>query len=192
MSDVAPLCPAGPVIGRLAVVGLGLIGGSFAKGLKASGLCGEVVGCDSDPLARRLAIPLGVVDRVTDNLAEAVQGADVIMLAVPVLAMEDVLTTLASMRLGHAVLTDAGSTKGAIVDAVEKAFGAVPAAFVPGHPIAGSEKSGIQATRADLFNRHMDHPVVARRRGHGHGAAGSQARRCTPPVPVRSTWVVHQ
>ena len=145
---------AAPVVKRLTVVGLGLIGGSFARGLRASGLCGEVVGCDPDPQTRRMAIPLGVVDRVTDNLAEAVQGADVIMLAVPVLAMEEVLSTLASLHLGQAVLTDAGSTKGAVVEAVEKAFGAIPATFVPGHPIAGSEKSGIEATRADLFSRH--------------------------------------
>ncbi|WP_150303450.1 bifunctional prephenate dehydrogenase/3-phosphoshikimate 1-carboxyvinyltransferase [Pseudomonas saliphila] len=154
MNDVTRLSPATPIIGRLAVVGLGLIGGSFAKGMRESGLCQEVVGCDPDPLARRNAIPLGVVDSVTDDLAEAVQGADVIMLAVPVLAMKDVLTGLASLDLGQAVVTDAGSTKGAVVEAVEQAFGSVPPLFVPGHPIAGSEKSGIEATRADLFRRH--------------------------------------
>src|SRR5690606_28342531 len=149
MNDVTRLSPATPVIGRLAVVGLGLIGGSFAKGMRESGLCQEVVGCDPDPMARRTAIPLGVVDSVTDDLAQAVRGADVIMLAVPVLAMKDVLAGLASLDLGQAVLTDAGSTKGAVVEAVEQAFGSVPPLFVPGHPIAGSEKSGIEATRAD-------------------------------------------
>lgn len=154
MNDVTRLSPATPVIGRLAVVGLGLIGGSFAKGMRESGLCQEVVGCDPDPMARRNAIPLGVVDSVTDDLAQAVRGADVIMLAVPVLAMKDVLAGLASLDLGQAVLTDAGSTKGAVVEAVEQAFGSVPPLFVPGHPIAGSEKSGIEATRADLFRRH--------------------------------------
>ncbi|HDZ57684.1 MAG TPA: bifunctional prephenate dehydrogenase/3-phosphoshikimate 1-carboxyvinyltransferase [Pseudomonas xinjiangensis] len=153
MSD-SSLLPPNPVLGRLTVVGLGLIGGSFAKGVRESGICEEVVGCDPDPTARRLALPLGVVDRVTDDLAEAVQGADVIMLAVPVLAMESVLTQLSGMDLGQAVLTDAGSTKGAVVKAVEKAFGQTPALFVPGHPIAGSEKSGVEAAKAELFKRH--------------------------------------
>ena len=154
MIEVNNLSPQKSIIGRLAVVGLGLIGGSFAKGLRASGLCREVVGCDPDPLTRRLAVPLGVVDRVTDSLAEAVREADVIILAVPVLAMEPVLAELAALDLGQAVVSDVGSTKGAVVKAVEEAFGEVPALFVPGHPIAGSEKSGVEAARGDLFARH--------------------------------------
>ena len=144
----------GPPIGRLAVVGLGLIGGSFAKGLRQSGLCREVVGCDRDPATLRQAVPLGVVDRVTDDLAEAVQGADLIMLAVPVLAMERVLGQLAQLDLGQAVITDAGSTKNAVVDAVRGAFGRIPPQFVPGHPIAGSERSGVESADAQLFRNH--------------------------------------
>lgn len=154
MSDVNNSSLPGAKLGRLTVVGLGLIGGSFAKGLREAGLFNEVVGCDLDPTARRLALPLGVVDRVTDDLAEAVRDADVIMLAVPVLAMKKVLADLASMDLGQVVLTDAGSTKGAVVKAVQEAFGQVPALFVPGHPIAGSEKSGVEASQADLYQRH--------------------------------------
>ncbi len=154
MVDVNSLSSSVPTIGRLAVIGLGLIGGSFAKGIRQAGVCAEVVGCDPDPMARRLALPLGVVDRVTDNLAEAVRDADVILLAVPVLAMEKVLAELATLSLGQAVLTDVGSTKGAVVKAVEQAFGQIPPLFVPGHPIAGSEKSGVEAARAELFRRH--------------------------------------
>ncbi|PAU86472.1 bifunctional prephenate dehydrogenase/3-phosphoshikimate 1-carboxyvinyltransferase [Pseudomonas sp. WN033] len=154
MVDVNSLSSSMPTIGRLAVIGLGLIGGSFAKGIRQAGVCSEVVGCDPDPMARRLALPLGVVDRVTDNLAEAVRDADVILLAVPVLAMEKVLAELATLSLGQAVLTDVGSTKGAVVKAVEQAFGQIPPLFVPGHPIAGSEKSGVEAARAELFRRH--------------------------------------
>lgn len=149
-----PVSSGQPTMGRLAVIGLGLIGGSLAKGARESGLFGDVVGCDPDATARRMAIPLGVVDRVTDSLAEAVQGADVIVLAVPVLAMQRVLDELVVLDLGQAVLTDVGSTKGAVVAAVEKAFGQIPSRFVPGHPIAGSEKSGVEAARADLFYRH--------------------------------------
>jgi prephenate dehydrogenase len=97
VSNVETLSPASATIGRLAVVGLGLIGGSFAKGIRESGVCREVVGCDANPVTREQALPLGVVDRVTASLAEAVQGADVILLAVPVLAMEAVLAELAAL-----------------------------------------------------------------------------------------------
>ncbi|WP_285275142.1 bifunctional prephenate dehydrogenase/3-phosphoshikimate 1-carboxyvinyltransferase [Halopseudomonas bauzanensis] len=145
---------AAPIIGRLAVIGLGLIGGSFAKGMRQSGLCREVVGCDRDPATLRQAVPLGAVDDITDDLASAVQGADLIMLAVPVLAMEQVLGQLARLELGQAVITDAGSTKNAVVDAVRTAFGHLPPQFVPGHPIAGSERSGVEAADAHLFRNH--------------------------------------
>lgn len=141
-------------IGRLVVVGLGLIGGSFAKGLRERGLCREVVGVDLDAESRRLAVQLGVVDRCESDLAAACQGADVIQLAVPILAMERVLGELARMELGHAVLTDVGSAKGNVVRAAAQAFAGKSVRFVPGHPIAGSERSGVEAANADLFRRH--------------------------------------
>ncbi|WP_426112064.1 bifunctional prephenate dehydrogenase/3-phosphoshikimate 1-carboxyvinyltransferase [Pseudomonas sp. DSP3-2-2] len=142
------------MIGRLVVVGLGLIGGSFAKGLRESGLCGEVVGVDLDPQSRKLAVELGVVDRCEEDLAAACRGADVIQLAVPILAMEKMLALLATFDLGDAVLTDVGSAKGNVVRAATQAFGGMPARFVPGHPIAGSEQSGVEASNAQLFKRH--------------------------------------
>lgn len=142
------------MIGRLVVVGLGLIGGSFAKGLRESGVCREVVGVDLDPQSRQLAVELGVVDRCEEDLLLACQGADVIQLAVPILAMEKLLALLAGMDLGQAVLTDVGSAKGNVVRAAQEAFGGMPARFVPGHPIAGSEQSGVEASNAQLFRRH--------------------------------------
>ncbi|MDP9527374.1 bifunctional prephenate dehydrogenase/3-phosphoshikimate 1-carboxyvinyltransferase [Pseudomonas protegens] len=142
------------MIGRLVVIGLGLIGGSFAKGLRESGVCREVVGVDLDPQSRRLAVELGVVDRCEEDLALACQGADVIQLAVPILAMEKLLALLAKMDLGQAVLTDVGSAKGNVVRAAQEAFAGMPARFVPGHPIAGSEQSGVEASNAQLFRRH--------------------------------------
>lgn len=144
----------GPLIGRLVVVGLGLIGGSFAKGIRQSGLCHEVVGVDLNAQSRRLAVELGVVDRCEEDLAKACEGADVIQLAVPILGMEKVLARLAPLDLGNAILTDVGSAKGNVVRAAQEAFGAMPARFVPGHPIAGSEQSGVEASNADLFRRH--------------------------------------
>lgn len=143
-----------PLIDRLAVIGLGLIGASFAKGLRERGLCGEVVGFDLDLESRRQAVELGVVDRCADDLASACQGADVIQLAVPILAMERVLEQLASLDLGEAVLTDVGSAKGNVVRCARECFGRMPARFVPGHPIAGSERSGVTAAQSTLFRRH--------------------------------------
>jgi prephenate dehydrogenase len=152
--DVITAPTAQPLIGRLVVVGLGLIGGSFAKGLRQSGLCREVVGVDLDPQSRRLAVELGVVDRCEESLAAACVGADVIQLAVPILSMEKLLDVLATLDLGDAVLTDVGSAKGNVVRAACRAFGTMPARFVPGHPIAGSERSGVEAANARLFRCH--------------------------------------
>jgi len=152
--DVISMKPGEPMIGRLVVVGLGLIGGSFAKGIRESGLCGEVVGVDLDPQSRKLAVELGVVDRCEEDLATACRGADVIQLAVPILAMERVLALLATFNLGNTVLTDVGSAKGNVVKAARLAFGTMPTHFVPGHPIAGSEQSGVEASNAELFKRH--------------------------------------
>lgn len=154
MSDVMAVPQRAPIIERLVVVGLGLIGGSFAKGMRESGLCREVVGVDLDPESRRMAVELGVVDRCEAELAAACQGASVIQLAVPILAMEKLLAALAKLDLGDAVLTDVGSAKGNVVRAARMAFDGLPARFVPGHPIAGSEQSGVEASNAELFRRH--------------------------------------
>ncbi len=143
-----------PLFGRLVVVGLGLIGGSFAKGMKESGLFHEVVGVDRDRETRRLAVELEVVDSAEAELAVACQNADVIQLAVPILAMERVLAELAALDIGQAVLTDVGSAKGSVARAARKAFAGKAFRFVPGHPIAGSEKSGVTAANGQLFKRH--------------------------------------
>lgn len=143
-----------PLIGRLVVVGLGLIGGSFAKGLRASGLCEEVVGVDLDVCSRERAVELGVTDRCEADLAAACVGADVIQLAVPILAMEKVLAVLSRLDLGDAVITDVGSAKGNVVRAAREVFGRQRMTrFVPGHPIAGSEQSGVEASNGEMFRR---------------------------------------
>jgi 3-phosphoshikimate 1-carboxyvinyltransferase len=143
-----------PLFDRLVVVGLGLIGGSFAKGIKESGLFREVVGVDRDAETRQLAVELGVVDSSESELSIACQGADVIQLAVPILAMERVLAELASINVDRAVLTDVGSAKGNVARAARIAFAGKALRFVPGHPIAGSEKSGVTAANGQLFKRH--------------------------------------
>lgn len=139
---------------RLVVIGLGLIGGSFARGVREHGLAREVVGFDLCAESREMAVRLGVVDRSEGDLARACAGADVIMLAVPILTMEKVLAELGRLSLGNAVVTDAGSAKASIVAAARHAFGERICRFVPGHPIAGSEKSGVTAANGELFRRH--------------------------------------
>lgn len=153
-SAVTQVQSVAPKLGRLVVIGLGLIGGSFAKGLRERGLFREVIGVDLDPESRRLAVELGVVDRCEVDLLAACQGADVIQLAVPILAMEKLLAELAKLDLGAAVLTDVGSAKGNVVRAARLAFTGKAVRFVPGHPIAGSEQSGVEASNAQLFRRH--------------------------------------
>ena len=136
------------------VVGLGLIGGSFAAALKAAGVCREIVGYDRNKVSVSKALELGIIDGGAESLAEAVTQADLIMLSVPMLAMEPVLEELSRYSLQGKVVTDVGSCKGLLVQAAERVFGAVPANLIPGHPIAGSEKSGVESAKADLFMAH--------------------------------------
>ncbi len=142
------------VIDRLLVIGLGLIGGSFALGLKQRGGCGRVVGYDSCREQLVEGLRLGVIDEIAEDLQRAVGQADVVMLAVPVKAMERVMATINPWLSASTVLTDAGSAKGSVVEVARRVFGQVPSMFVPGHPIAGSEKSGVSASKSDLFLRH--------------------------------------
>ncbi|MBB6341806.1 3-phosphoshikimate 1-carboxyvinyltransferase [Pseudomonas fluvialis] len=139
---------------RLVVIGLGLIGGSFAKGMREAGLFREVVGVDLDAESCRLAVELGVVDRCESDLAAACVGASVIQLAVPILAMEKLLVSLGRLPLGETVLTDVGSAKGNILRAARRELAQQLPRFVPGHPIAGSEQSGVEAAKGNLFRRH--------------------------------------
>ena len=142
------------IVDRLLVIGLGLIGGSFAKGLKQRGCCGTVVGYNRNAAALEEGLRLGVIDEACPDLEEAVRQADLVMLAVPVKVMETLMAQIAPWLREGCILTDAGSAKGNVVRAAEQAFGEVPSFFVPGHPIAGSEKSGVSAAKADLYERH--------------------------------------
>jgi len=141
------------MIQRLCIIGVGLIGGSLARAVKRAGFCAEVVGSGRDENQLRRAVELGVIDRYETDPARAVIGADMVVLAVPLGAMEQVMRGIAPHVERDAVITDVGSAKGSVVTAAEAAFGAAPAHFVPGHPIAGTEKSGVEASAADLFQR---------------------------------------
>ncbi|WP_324781221.1 prephenate dehydrogenase [Thiobacillus sedimenti] len=138
------------IVDTLAVVGTGLIGGSFALALKQAGAVREVLGVGRNPARLALARELGVIDRAAD-WAEAAQ-ADCVLLALPVGETEAALKQLLPHLKPGAVVTDAGSTKAEVVAAARAVLGARSADFVPGHPIAGSERSGPGAARADLYH----------------------------------------
>ncbi len=143
--------PPAPLVERLCVVGVGLIGGSLARAARAAGLCREVVGAGREAASLERARALGVVDRWSLDPAEAAAGAALVVVAVPVGAMGAVFRALAPAVRAGAVLTDVGSVKAAVVATARRAFGAVPARLVPGHPIAGTERSGVEASFAELF-----------------------------------------
>lgn len=134
---------------QLALVGTGLIGGSFALALKAAGAVREVIGVGRNPARLTVARELGLIDRAVD-WPEAAQ-ADCILLAMPVGETEAVLKQLTPYLKPDTIVTDAGSTKANVVAAARAALGARFVDFVPGHPIAGSEQSGPGAARANLF-----------------------------------------
>ena len=136
---------------RVAVIGVGLIGGSFALGLKAAGLCGHVVGVGRDPANMRVALERGAVDSVQTDAAGAVRDADLVLVATPVAQFPATFSKIAASLKPGALLTDAGSTKQDVVAAARAALGDKFSQFVPAHPIAGGEHSGAAAARADLY-----------------------------------------
>lgn len=136
------------------IIGLGLIGGSLAKALKQQGQFGQIIGFDRSADELALGVQMGVIDQVAEQLPDAVAKADLIVLAVPVKAMERVLSDIAPFLKVDALITDVGSTKGNMVAAARRVFTTLPSGFVPGHPIAGSEKSGVAAADAGLFEAH--------------------------------------
>lgn len=140
------------MIGRLSIVGLGLLGGSVAKAARAASLAQEIVGVGRNPKSLEPALRERAVDRITTDLAEGVRGADMIVLATPVATLERQLPAVWEAASSHALLTDVGSTKAGIVRAAE-ALGALrPLGFVGSHPMAGSNLSGFSVARADLFS----------------------------------------
>jgi prephenate dehydrogenase len=139
------------MITRLCVIGVGLIGGSLAMALRRAGAVGEIVGSGRDERNLRRARELGVIDRFDLDPGRAAEGADLIVLAVPLGAMKSVCIAISEHVLPNAVLTDVGSAKQTVIDAATAALRKTTERFVPGHPIAGTERSGIEAAFADLF-----------------------------------------
>ncbi len=142
------------MIKKLAIFGVGLIGGSLALALKRAGHCELIVGCDTNVERLQYAVELKVIDQFTVDPSEAVVDADMVVLAVPMLAMESVLQSISKDLADDVVLTDVGSCKASVVAAASRVFDGMPPRFVPAHPIAGREKSGVESSLVDLFAAH--------------------------------------
>ncbi|MGH8507796.1 MAG: prephenate dehydrogenase [Gammaproteobacteria bacterium] len=135
---------------RVAIIGVGLIGGSLARDLMCAGE--RVTGYDVDPMALRRARDLGVIDEPCADLSAAVEGAEIVVIAVPLGAVPEIFQGLAGHLDKHAVITDVGSVKASVVDAARHYLGDHLPRFVPGHPIAGTEHNGVENSCAGLFH----------------------------------------
>jgi prephenate dehydrogenase len=136
---------------KIVIIGLGLIGGSLARALVATGCECEIVGVGRDAKVLQQAIEDGSITSFTTDVQTACAEADLIVVAVPVLSVKAMLQEFAPVLAPHTIITDVASVKHSVVSAAREVFGNVPANFVPGHPIAGSEQSGYKAANAELF-----------------------------------------
>ena len=145
------------LIEHLSIIGVGLIGGSLARALRKAKLVGRITGCNRCEETLKKAVELGVIDDYTLDISEAVKGADVVVIGTPLSTTEKLLPQIAEALGENTILTDVGSAKGSVVNVARTALGNAFPRFVPGHPIAGTEQSGVEASFAELF---IDHRVI--------------------------------
>lgn len=146
-----------PVVGRLVVIGLGLIGSSLAAAAKTRGLVAEVVGISRRASTLELALEANIIDTAYEDLAAVAPTlgpADMVLIGVPTLSVPGILADCQRLLDPAVTISDVASVKGSVIEAATALYGAMPVQFVPGHPIAGSEKSGVTAANADLFQNH--------------------------------------
>ncbi len=139
------------MIDKLAIIGVGLIGSSLSLALKEAGAVRQVIGFGRNQKNLARGVELGVLDDFTESIEACVSDADVIVVAVPLGTMRKVFTELKSAVKKDAVITDVGSAKGSVVSAARDELGSVFTRFVPAHPIAGTENSGVEAGFATLY-----------------------------------------
>ena len=145
------------VVNRLVVIGLGLIGSSLAVSVRNKGLAKEVIGISRRQSTLEIALNSGIVDRCADDLSQVandLQEGDIVVIGVPTLSVPHVLEDCITQLSPEVTVTDVASVKQSVVNSAQELFGTVPPQLVPGHPIAGSEKSGVTAANADLFVNH--------------------------------------
>ena len=139
-------------IQQLGLIGCGLMGGSFALALKAQGLVGRVMGYSATERTRQLALQRGAIDAAASSVTQAVQGCDVVLVAVPVSATQATLQAISSHLAPGALVMDVGSTKTDVVHAAQATLGDKLSQFVPAHPIAGKAEAGMAAADATLYH----------------------------------------
>ena len=140
---------------RVAIIGLGLIGGSLARALRRASLCGSITGYGRRETALQQAVEHGVIDHYSLDVPEAVDGADVVVLATPLSTTENLMRAMNEGLKPDCIVTDVGSAKGVVVAAARNALADRLPLFVPAHPIAGTEQSGVEASFAELFEDHV-------------------------------------
>ena len=157
-----------PLFKRIALIGIGLIGSSISHAVRRGGLATEIVGHARSEATRATALRLGLISEAFASAAEAVRGADLVIMCTPVGAYGAIAEEIGPHLEPGAILTDVGSVKGAVVRDCQRF---VPAGvhFIPGHPIAGTEHSGPEFGLRRAVRRPLVHPDAARRRRPGHG-----------------------
>lgn len=177
---------------KLVIIGVGLIGGSVALAARRAGLARCIIGAGRSGEALQEAIDLQVIDAAA-SVEDAVKDADFVLLAMPVGSMPSVMAAIAPHLPAHAIVTDAGSTKGDVVAAARAHMGERLANFVPAHPIAGAEKSGVTAAKVELFDKKnvvltplAENPAeyIAKTEAFWHGC-GANVASMTPEVHDR-------
>lgn len=137
---------------KIVIFGVGLIGGSVALALKKAGSTAQIVGVGRSQESPQAALDLGVIDTATSDIAAAIKDADIILIAAPVAQTSSILNAIKPYLTASTVITDAGSTKGDVLQCAQEILGEKFSQFVGGHPIAGAEKSGVTAAMPDLFS----------------------------------------
>lgn len=173
---------------KITLFGVGLIGGSFALALKKAGKVELVIGIDRSDAALARALELGIIDQVARSVEEAIQDADLVMIAAPVAQTVNILASIKPHLKLHTIVTDAGSTKSGVVEAAQSVLVERVAQFVPGHPIAGRETNGPDAAITDLYvNRKVvltpmpeNAPASVQRVAEAWAACGANIHYLTP------------
>lgn len=143
------------IIDRIAILGVGLIGGSLARSLRAADVCNTIVGYGRNVDNLKKAVELRVIDEFSESAAEACREADLVVIASPLSTYPLLFKEISSSLKQEAVITDVGSAKACVVDAARQYLPDHRSNFIAGHPIAGKEKSGVEASSADLFSEHL-------------------------------------
>lgn len=141
------------LLGTVCIIGVGLIGGSLARAIKQHGLADKIIGAGIHENQLERAVQLGVIDDYSLDMAHAASQADLIVISVPVGAIEQIMASIKSAINANTIITDVGSSKLGVIESAQKVFGTLPKGLIPGHPIAGTEKSGVEASFAELYNK---------------------------------------